>query len=288
MKAHRCALAGMWLADVAVLLLLRPSVAELAHDLAHPRVWLATVGTDRALVTFASVAVWLCALWFGAGLLAAVARRMPGVLGRVATRVCAAMLPKVVQRLAVGSAGLGVLLAPLPASAAGRPTPPPTPTVTAAPTSAPGGTAVPPALPAPIWPSSAPATLPPPSWPSSSLPSSTSPQPDRAGSGTAGRPRVHEPRRPEPHPSGTGSGHGPARRSGDHTTVRPGDCLWLIAARRLGPHPTDAAVAASWPRWYAANRAVIGNDPDLVTPGQVLWAPTRDPGKSQQPEESRS
>ena len=55
--------------------------------------------------------------------------------------------------------------------------------------------------------------------------------------------------------------------------VRPGDSLWLIAAHRLGPDASDADVAADWPRWYAANRAVIGDDPSLIEPGQVLQAP---------------
>ena len=57
--------------------------------------------------------------------------------------------------------------------------------------------------------------------------------------------------------------------------VHRGDTLWAIAARDLGPDATDAEVAAHWPRWYAANRAVIGPDPDLVLPGQVLAHPAR-------------
>ena len=52
-----------------------------------------------------------------------------------------------------------------------------------------------------------------------------------------------------------------------------GDTLWSIAARRLGEGATDAEVAAAWPRWYAANRDVVGPDPDLLLPGQVLHAP---------------
>ncbi len=55
--------------------------------------------------------------------------------------------------------------------------------------------------------------------------------------------------------------------------VRPGDSLWAIAARALGPQAAVAAVAAEWPRWYAANRAVIGPDPGLLHPGQWLVAP---------------
>ncbi|TXR58288.1 LysM peptidoglycan-binding domain-containing protein [Quadrisphaera setariae] len=55
--------------------------------------------------------------------------------------------------------------------------------------------------------------------------------------------------------------------------VRSGDTLWSIAARNLPAGSTRAAVAAAWPRWYAANRAVIGSDPDHLRPGQRLVAP---------------
>jgi nucleoid-associated protein YgaU len=58
--------------------------------------------------------------------------------------------------------------------------------------------------------------------------------------------------------------------------VAPGDCLWRIAAERLrraGGHPSDAGVAAAVESWWQANRGVIGADPDLIHPGQVLRPP---------------
>ncbi|HET6986358.1 MAG TPA: LysM peptidoglycan-binding domain-containing protein [Kribbella sp.] len=55
--------------------------------------------------------------------------------------------------------------------------------------------------------------------------------------------------------------------------VEAGDSLWSIAARELGPHAGAEAIAARWPEWYAANRQVIGSDPDLILPGQVLRIP---------------
>jgi nucleoid-associated protein YgaU len=55
--------------------------------------------------------------------------------------------------------------------------------------------------------------------------------------------------------------------------VRPGDTLWAIARRHLHPGATDAEVARAWPRWYAANRGVIGPDPNLILPGTRLRAP---------------
>ena len=56
--------------------------------------------------------------------------------------------------------------------------------------------------------------------------------------------------------------------------VRTGDTLWDIAARHLPPGHTDADIARSWPRWYAANRSVIGPDAGQIHPGQRLVAPT--------------
>jgi hypothetical protein len=58
-----------------------------------------------------------------------------------------------------------------------------------------------------------------------------------------------------------------------YVTVGPGDCLWSIARRQLGPRAGDAEIAAAWPAWYAANRAVIGPDPNLLQPGQRLIPP---------------
>jgi len=75
-------------------------------------------------------------------------------------------------------------------------------------------------------------------------------------------------------PSGAGRPETPPRDArAAAVVVRPGDSLWAIAARALGDHPSTAAIARSWPRWYAANRAVIGDNPDLLLPGTVLEAP---------------
>ena len=65
----------------------------------------------------------------------------------------------------------------------------------------------------------------------------------------------------------------PAAAALDTVTVRRGDSLWSIAQRHLGATATDAEVAHAWPEWYAANRAVIGDDPDLIHPGMQLVPP---------------
>lgn len=86
-------------------------------------------------------------------------------------------------------------------------------------------------------------------------------------------------------PSGDGGGRREAMRRhpsgkktastgvcGDRYVVAPGDALWSIAARALG---TDEPrrVARYWPRIHRLNRAVIGSDPSLIYPGQVLRLP---------------
>jgi len=59
--------------------------------------------------------------------------------------------------------------------------------------------------------------------------------------------------------------------------VVSGDCLWHIAADsllgQLGRLPTDGEVATLVDAWWQANADVLGPDPDLLVPGQVLRTP---------------
>jgi nucleoid-associated protein YgaU len=55
--------------------------------------------------------------------------------------------------------------------------------------------------------------------------------------------------------------------------VGAGDSLWSIAAHRLGPTATRAQIQREWPRWYTANRPLIGPDPNLIRPGTSLRIP---------------
>lgn len=66
---------------------------------------------------------------------------------------------------------------------------------------------------------------------------------------------------------GQGAGTGPV-------PVVDGDSLWSIVASRLGPLASDVDIAREWPRWYQVNRAVIGENPDLLRPGQLLTPPS--------------
>ncbi|XAS63144.1 LysM peptidoglycan-binding domain-containing protein [Micrococcaceae bacterium Sec5.8] len=56
-------------------------------------------------------------------------------------------------------------------------------------------------------------------------------------------------------------------------TVRPGDSLWSLSAARLGPFASDVDIAVDWPRLYQANKDIIGGNPNLLRPGQVLRLP---------------
>ncbi len=55
--------------------------------------------------------------------------------------------------------------------------------------------------------------------------------------------------------------------------VRPGDSLWSIAEDH---RDRSASVHERWQVIWQANRAVVGDDPDLIIPGQALRLPTSD------------
>jgi nucleoid-associated protein YgaU len=58
--------------------------------------------------------------------------------------------------------------------------------------------------------------------------------------------------------------------------VQPGDCLWAIAARILGPRADGRTIDAGWRRLYDTNRAAVGDNPNLIHIGLVLRLPPLD------------
>ncbi|MFI2753024.1 LysM peptidoglycan-binding domain-containing protein [Cellulomonas sp. P22] len=118
---------------------------------------------------------------------------------------------------------------------------------------------------------------------STSAPATTGTAPEAAPVDTASVHAAPTSTRPTGTPAGASStGDGDAASVGTpasvpvsdgQVVVAAGDSLWRIAARYLGPGASTADIAAAWPDWYAANAAVIGDDPGLLHPGQVLTLP---------------
>ena len=241
-------------------------------------------GIDEALtLVAASVAVLLCT-WLGLSTVAALLTHLPGAIGRLADRVAQACAPPVTRRLAavlVGAAVTGALApgtalgeAPPPAAAGALATP-------AAPLGAPAlvGSTDLARLEAPRFAPNE-ATLPSPGFvpaeaalPSPGFAPSSVTSTDEAPGWVPTRPQ----QRPQPSAALVVPGH--VRYEATEVVVHRGDTLWGIVARHLGSHASDAEVAQAWPRWYAANREVIGDDPDLIKPGQILHAPDSHPAE---------
>lgn len=271
--------------DAAALVAVHPAWHAVLSGVTAPQAWLAA-GADAAVAEACGVLLWLAAVWLAIGLLAGLGARLPGAAGRLCTRCARVVVPRVLLRVVLGSTGLGLLAAPAaqamtPAHAvtpgtavrvaatstwvhppaastwiggvpspswpvdpgpSARPLPAPVPPTTTTPTSTP--TSTPPT-------STPPTSTPPTSTPSTSTPS---PTPPSTPTTTPARPSGRQP-------------HDATAR------VHAGDSLWLLAARRLGGHAGTGDIAQYWPQIYAANQAVLGGDPSVIHPGQVLHLP---------------
>jgi len=209
------------------------SSGELSRLLAHGSV-------DGTTAILAGLAAELCVLYLLLTAILVGCSQLPGLTGRLAGALTGRLVPAFLRRAVEATLGIAVATASVsapaaPALAAGTAGPRPSPTSTAA---------APPA-----------ARTPGPPLPSLDRPEGP-PQP-----------RARPPVTP-------GQILTPGRAVVDvAVVVRRGDSLWRIAARHLGPQVTEAQVAAAWPRWYAANRAVVGPDPNLLLPGQRLIPP---------------
>ena len=190
-------------------------------------------GPDAALATASGTLLWVVAVWVAIGLTAGVGARLPGAIGRRCARCAQVVLPRVLLGVVIGSTGLGLLAAPAAQSATPMTARPPA-------VGCVQGTAAPSAS----WLGGGPG-VPAPTWP--------------VGTDTGASHALPPPTPPMSDPS--------------MQRVRPGDSLWLLAARRLGPHSGDQDVTQYWPQIYAANRSVIGDDPSVIHPGQVLDLP---------------
>lgn len=241
-------------------------------------VWMSSLARVRApgpassdevvVLVAASVAAGLAA-WLVLGIVLELAARLPGRCGRVAQGWSQRVTPALARRAAgvVLGIGVGVVGGPAQAVAVG---PSSAVTVTAAPLGDgrapdPGFRAAPSPADGRTEPgrSAAPAT----STATAAAPVTT---PAPTPGFTPAAPRV----RPQADPGLLGARVAP--RMDAEVVVHRGDSLWSIAAGHLGPDASDAEVDVAWRQWFALNREVVGPDPDLLLPGQVLRVPHPD------------
>jgi hypothetical protein len=78
-------------------------------------------------------------------------------------------------------------------------------------------------------------------------------------------------------PAQPGSGPTDADSAGA-VVVLVGDTLWSIAHHHLNSDATDQEIDTAWRAWYSANTQVIGDNPDLIQPGQLLLPPDPEKG----------
>ena len=226
------------------LAVLGPGAEQVRQVVTAPQQLVDTTGPDALLVPVAAAAGWLCWGWGVLGLLLTAASSLPGAGGRAADLALGVLLPAGARRLAAVAVGLS-----LGTGATGliaTPASPPGLTLAAAA----DGSVVPAGPGAPTLTVGADRTV------------------DQPGGAPADWPEARD----------TPPAAGPAAT--DRVVLR-GDCLWDIAAGWLAAQRTDpdaaavsdADVLAAVQAWWQANAAVIGPDPDLLLPGQVLTPP---------------
>jgi LysM domain-containing protein len=215
----------------------------------------ATPAFDHLLVSSAAVAAWAALCWFGVAVFLEVASALPGALGHGFAAVAARVSPTLVRHVVQAVIGISVLAGPLTAGSALAAGPS---TTTSTSVDRPNSLAVPPLAagsPAPLA-LDRPATT--------FVPASPPPPHKQASTGPAA--------------IVTGTAHRDIGDPNDPSTrgyvVRRGDTLWDIAARHLGPGASAVDISRAWPAWYEANRVVIGSDPGVIRPGEMLWPPS--------------
>ncbi len=306
MPAREQKVAGLaLLAGVPALALLTGRPAAALPALTAP-----SADPTAPLVAAASLAAWACTTWLLIVVLLTLGAQVNGPVGRSARRLATRVAPASVRALVQVAVGLTVTGSVLSGQAfAAEPTPaPPAISDTSDTSGASGTAAVGGQVPSLDWPTTSsgptapPAAAPPPAAAapaaspdesaspgrSTSPDSTASPRPSAtpgwtAFSGPTGFPGSTDldatSRASEEVPAaGTVAGERPtlsrdAVPAPAAVVVQAGDSLWAIAARDLGASATPSRIARAWPQWWQANRAVLGDDPDLIHPGTSLTAP---------------
>ncbi|HWF41887.1 MAG TPA: LysM peptidoglycan-binding domain-containing protein [Acidothermaceae bacterium] len=214
-----------------------------------------SAGSDQLLGSSAALAAWIGVAWLGIAVVLEVASVLPGAVGRGCAAVAAKTSPMLVRRIVQVVIGISVLAGPITAGSAFAAGPS---TTTSTSTQVDRPDSLTPAL---------------------TKPSPASPMVDRPATPFVASPPPAAKRTP----TGavalvTGAAHrdavDPSHRSADGYVVRRGDTLWDIAARHLRPKASAVDISRAWPAWYDANRAVIGTDPSMIRPGEVLVPPS--------------
>jgi nucleoid-associated protein YgaU len=225
---------------------LTPELSVMTGALADAQRTADTAGPDALVLAAAGLLAWAVWTWGAVGLALTASTALPGLLGGTARLLLQGVLPSGARRSAALALGIGLSVsAPLVATAAGVPA---LPAASAAGAESAAGTE----SVVPDWPAAragSVATVP--DWPTTPERPSSSAVPDWPAG-----------------PDVTGA----------YVVVR-GDCLWHIAAGQLldqlGRPPDDHEIASAVQAWWRTNADVIGPDPDLLLPGQVLLPPER-------------
>jgi hypothetical protein len=224
---------------------------------------------DALLIALVSVLAWACFVWLALATLLIALSAIPGAVGAMCGAIADRITPAVYRRAARVALGIAVTAGPvlggvLPAQAAT--------------TDHLSQTAVT-------------STMPNLDRPGTTLPAGFElPNLDRVGGDTADQVSVPErplssnpglptPDRPQTNDPVTRAPTREVNEVKEHVVQR-GDTLWDIAKATLPDDASGAEITREWHRWYEANRQVIGEDPDLILPGQILKAPPGQPGSS--------
>ena len=190
------------------------------------------------LVALVALGAWACTVWLLLVVAVTVCGRLPGAAGRIARRTARRVAPASVRALLKVAVGTTVAVSVF------------------------GGTPSALADDRPAITSSY-------DWPGVALKASPAPELDWPSV----PPNHAAPKPPAPAPTRAAAVAHPGPAAGTDVIVHAGDTLWGIAARDLGPEATPTQVAQAWPRWWSANRTVLGDHPELIHPGEHLTAP---------------
>jgi hypothetical protein len=275
----RLLIAAAALAGLAALL---PGPGQVARVLAGHRTAAPAAVTDTAMLMVAALIVWSLLAWIlGIAAVAAVGRR-PGPAGRRARLVLRHIAPVAVRNVLLTAAGVS-LLQGLTACGSAAPTSHPAPfdpRITVA-----ASTVRLQANPIEALHIDWPATV-----------ALADPGGDPAGGLSVDWPPTRELNRLTTPGTASPATTAPIRLdwpTGESANARPGqggapdgavvvhrgDSLWSIAARHLPPGAAAADIERTWHRWYATNATVIGHDPNVILPGQILLPPTHETGE---------